>query len=1039
MESIKRCKLFALVLATTVMVTACGGGSESPKDPEAVKTPIAETGSSGGTVPGGGNQAINLELAKNSGCFACHSLDKKVVGPAWIDVANRYRNDSSARDALVAKVKAGGKGNWTEVAGGVPMPPYSPRVSDADIDALVSFILSLSPSQTSTPQPPPSGETKTTPPEQRLPDLPVGTGPELSLDLAKASGCLACHSVEQKVVGPAWDDVAVRYAGVPGARDALVNKVKAGGKGNWTDVTGGVPMPPYSPRVADADIVALVDGILNLKNPSAPKLFDRQPVSGAVNVGLDASVKVTFSEAIDSQSAKDGLTVTDGAGKSISGTTTVSGSDVIFTPTSPLDYGTKYNVAVTTAIKDATGIALKMGVNWSFTTVQAEQVLPDLPAESVFDLSMPLAKASGCLACHSVDKTVVGPAWNDVANRYRGKAGARDALVNKVKAGGKGNWTDVTGGVPMPPYSPRVADADIVALVDGILSLGNPAAPVLSVSGGLKQLHFTWPTGTTGETYRLLSNPDGHSGFNIVVDNITGTSADVDVAVHRLDWTSAAYMLEACNTIGCRRSQAVSVKDKVLAAIGYFKASNTDTGDRFGYAVAVSGDGSTLAVGVPDEDSNATGVNGDESDNTLPNSGAVYIYKKLGAAWQFHSYVKPQYTGAGYEFGFPLALNRDGTILAVGTVGDASAATGINAFINNSSATGSGAVYVFERVGESWTQQAYIKASNANANDVFGFSIALNSDGNVLAVGAPYEQSLATGINGNQSDNSGQHVGATYVFARTVSGWAQQAYIKVSRPDADDYFGYSLSLNQKGDTLAVGAWGESSAATTVNGDASDNSAKSAGAAYIFNHDDAGWHQQAYLKAPNAENRDAFGLALALDGSGDSLAVSAIGEDGANSADPVNNAVSESGAVYIYGRTGGVWAFQSYLKASNANSQDQFGRAVAMSGDGKLLVVGSNYEDSAAVAVGGDELDNSAADSGAAYVFTLKGLDWTQSAYLKAPNADAGDGLGDVSSLAISDDGNTLAIGALREDSAATGIGGNQSDNSSLNAGAVYLY
>ncbi|MFQ5488774.1 MAG: c-type cytochrome [Gammaproteobacteria bacterium] len=84
-----------------------------------------------------------LELAKKSGCLACHSVDKKVVGPAWKDVSTRYQGDDSARDKLIAKVKTGGKGNWTEVTGGVPMPPYSPRVADGDIEKLVDFVLSL--------------------------------------------------------------------------------------------------------------------------------------------------------------------------------------------------------------------------------------------------------------------------------------------------------------------------------------------------------------------------------------------------------------------------------------------------------------------------------------------------------------------------------------------------------------------------------------------------------------------------------------------------------------------------------------------------------------------------------------------------------------------------------------------------------------------------------------------------------------------------------------------------------------------------------
>ena len=85
----------------------------------------------------------NLDLAKASGCLACHSVEKKVVGPAWKDVAAKYKGDAGARDRLIAKVKAGGKGNWTAVTGGVPMPPYSPRVSDENIETLVDFVLGL--------------------------------------------------------------------------------------------------------------------------------------------------------------------------------------------------------------------------------------------------------------------------------------------------------------------------------------------------------------------------------------------------------------------------------------------------------------------------------------------------------------------------------------------------------------------------------------------------------------------------------------------------------------------------------------------------------------------------------------------------------------------------------------------------------------------------------------------------------------------------------------------------------------------------------
>jgi len=88
-------------------------------------------------------EEAGLDLARKSGCLACHSVESKVVGPAWRDVAARYRDDSEARVHLIEKVKKGGKGNWTDVTGGVPMPPYSPRVADADIETLVDFVLSL--------------------------------------------------------------------------------------------------------------------------------------------------------------------------------------------------------------------------------------------------------------------------------------------------------------------------------------------------------------------------------------------------------------------------------------------------------------------------------------------------------------------------------------------------------------------------------------------------------------------------------------------------------------------------------------------------------------------------------------------------------------------------------------------------------------------------------------------------------------------------------------------------------------------------------
>ena len=177
---------------------------------------------------------------------------------------------------------------------------------------------------------------------------------------------------------------------------------------------------------------------------------------------------------------------------------------------------------------------------------------------------------------------------------------------------------------------------------------------------------------------------------------------------------------------------------------------------------------------------------------------------RSGTTWTQQAYVKASNTDAGDDFGYSVAL--DGNTLAVGARQEASNATGIGGDDTDNSAMGRGAVYVFVRSGTSWTQQAYVKASNTEADDWFGHSVAL--DGDMLAVGARYEDSNATGIDGDESDNSAMDSGAVYVFARSGTTWMQQAYVKASNTGAGDWFGQSVAL--AGDTLAVAAIQEES-------------------------------------------------------------------------------------------------------------------------------------------------------------------------------------------------------------------------------------
>ena len=460
-------------------------------------------------------------------------------------------------------------------------------------------------------------------------------------------------------------------------------------------------------------------------------------------------------------------------------------------------------------------------------------------------------------------------------------------------------------------------------------------------------------------------------------------------------------------------------------AEAYLKASNTGRGDDFGYSVSLSGD--TLAIGAPDESSSATGVNGSQSDNSAIDSGAVYVFTRSGTTWSQQAYLKASNTDAQDNFGYSVSLSGD--TLAVGASYESSNATDVNGIQSDNSASGSGAVYIFTRSGRTWSQQAYLKASNTDVSDDFGDSVSLSGD--TLAVGAPDESSSATGVNGSQSDNSAINSGAVYIFTRSGRTWSQQAYLKASNTGRSDLFGDSVSLS--GDTLAVGARFEDSSATGVNGSQSDNSASDSGAVYVFTRSGTTWSQQAYLKASNTDADDSFGRSVSL--SGDTLAVGVYGED--SSATGVNgsqsdNSLSNSGAVYIFTRSGRTWSRQAYLKASNTEAGDLFGDSVSLSGD--TLAVGVYGEDSSATGVNGIQSDNSANGSGAVYIFTRSGRTWSQQAYLKASNTGAYDEFD--SSVSLS--GDTLAVGADGEDSSATGVNGSQGDNRAGRSGAVYV-
>jgi hypothetical protein len=548
----------------------------------------------------------------------------------------------------------------------------------------------------------------------------------------------------------------------------------------------------------------------------------------------------------------------------------------------------------------------------------------------------------------------------------------------------------------------------------------------------------TVPFGSSSVDVSATTN-DANASFTIN----GSTNATVALAVGD---NTISIVVTAENGTTTRTYTIVVTRRLTLAQEAYIKASNTDAIDFFSRNVALSDDGNTLAVSADLEDSAATGVSGDQADNSADIAGAVYVFTRdSGGVWTQQAYVKASNTDAFDRFGWSVALSGDGNTLAVGAVSESSAATGVNGDQADNNATFAGAVYVFTRdTGGVWTQQAYVKASNTNAGDDFGYSVALSADGNTLAVGAIFEGSAATGVNGDQTNNNAGFAGAGYVFTRGSGGvWTQQAYVKASNTDVDDRFGWSMTLSGDGNMLAVGADGESSAAIGVNGDQADNSASFAGAVYVFTRDTGGvWTQQAYVKASNTDAGDDFGQSVALSGDGNTLAVGALDESSAATGvngDQADNSEQFAGAVYVFTRdTGGVWTQQAYVKASTTDALDTFGESVALSDDGNTLAVTASGEDGAATGVNGDQADNNASFAGAAYVVTRNsGGVWTQQAYVKASNTDATDRFG--RSVALSGDGITLAVGARQERSAATGVNGDQTDNSAFGAGAVYVF
>jgi drug/metabolite transporter superfamily protein YnfA len=495
----------------------------------------------------------------------------------------------------------------------------------------------------------------------------------------------------------------------------------------------------------------------------------------------------------------------------------------------------------------------------------------------------------------------------------------------------------------------------------------------------------------------------------------------------------AALLLVACGRVGfvpatdggAARDGATGDGDGdvmlgQLAQQAYLKASNNQGSLEFGTGVAMSGD--TLAIGGFDP-GGISGIDVPETDDSAPGAGAVYVIVRAGTTWIQQAFLKASNVDADDAFGEVIAI--DGDTLVIGARYEASAATGVDGDQGDNSAPQAGAAYVFVRSGTTWSQQAYLKASNTDAGDEFGANVAISGD--TIVVTSQKEASA-----GDPADNSLTRAGAAYVFTRSGATWSQQAYLKPADPTSFAIFGVGAAIT--GDTIAIGAPGEASRATGIDGDETDTSLANAGAAYVFVRAGSAWSQQAYLKAASTDADDSFGQGVAL--AGDTLVVGCPGDSSAATTidgDATDNSLAGAGAAYVFARTGTTWSQQAYLKVAHPDAGDQLGTAVAIAGN--AIVSGAPGEASAVGGVDGDGTDNSAPQSGAAYAFVRTGTSWAAHAYLKAAHPDAGDTFG----VALAIAGGTIASAAIDEASGGSGTDADPQDNSTPDSGAVYVF
>ena len=418
-------------------------------------------------------------------------------------------------------------------------------------------------------------------------------------------------------------------------------------------------------------------------------------------------------------------------------------------------------------------------------------------------------------------------------------------------------------------------------------------------------------------SYKTLFTPDPHKNTDWQLsDNpsfSTVTSELLASTTNKQSWSISGLALDTDYYLRCRYrgvrygasewSDIRHIKTRTsylpTQEIGVLTAYDKAANDAFGQSVAISGDGTRLAVGA-----------GNKTISGNVGAGKVYIYVKTGSTWTLEAELVDSGIVANDVFGSSVSLNYSGNLLAIGVHG------------KDVGLTDCGKVVTYTRSGSIWTLETTITASDKVAGDFFGKSVAFTSDGTRLAVGA-------FGRDPSGITNAGQ----VYIYTRSGSTYTLEATITASDKAASDYFGTSASWSFDASRIAVGANNKTVGGTTV-----------AGQVYIFNRVNSTYIQETIITASDKAVNDYFGTSVKLFKDGNKLAIGAFGKS--------VSGLASAGQVYVYVRSGTTWTLETTITASDKTPNNYFGSSLTLTDNSDIMIIGASNKSVSGLAVAG---------------------------------------------------------------------------------------